>query len=461
MWELEWHESRELLGAALREIHDDHGLRAQTELLLAQGFSLIGDEPRLIAEHATRAAASAQTVGNDSMLAEALALRGRAEAQLGMDAIAVIDRALALEPTTVALSTIEQPSDYLAEVWDWHDELRAALTTLRRVARDAEERGEETSFAWTLGRTAMLLCALGEPDAALRDVERAYEFTAESHRPEKEAVMLGVMTSIEAYRGDDARARETAARALAATQTSGVGRPDRLVRSALGMLELSLGDAPAAHRQLEPLVARTRASEIGEPGAMRFMTDDVEALIGMGDLGSADELLSWYEGCAQSLNRQSAIAASARCRGLLAAARGDADAARALLAGAIDRHADVPLPLERARTVMALGVVERRLRRKRVARETLEDALSAFEGVGARLWAQCARDELNRIGGRRAQTDELTASERRVAELVGQGLSNSEVASQLFLSPKTVEFHLRNIFRKLGVRSRTELARRV
>jgi DNA-binding NarL/FixJ family response regulator len=105
--------------------------------------------------------------------------------------------------------------------------------------------------------------------------------------------------------------------------------------------------------------------------------------------------------------------------------------------------------------------VERRLQRKRVARETLEDALSAFEGIGAQLWAQCARDELNRIGGRRAQTDELTASERRVAELVGQGLSNSEVASQLFLSPKTVEFHLRNIFRKLGVRSRTELARRV
>ena len=72
--------------------------------------------------------------------------------------------------------------------------------------------------------------------------------------------MLGVMASIEAYRGDDARARWAAARALEVTRTSGVGRPDRLVRSALGMLELSLGDAPAAHRQLEPLVARTRAA---------------------------------------------------------------------------------------------------------------------------------------------------------------------------------------------------------
>jgi DNA-binding CsgD family transcriptional regulator len=227
------------------------------------------------------------------------------------------------------------------------------------------------------------------------------------------------------------------------------------------MLELSLGDAPAAHRQLEPLVTRTRAAGIGEPGAMRFVIDDVEALIGIGDLESADELLGWYEGCAQRLDRQCAIAASARCRGLLAAARGDAEAAHALLQGAIDRHAAVPLPLERARTLMARGVIERRLQRKRLARETLEEALSRFEDVGARLWAQRARDELERIGGRRAQTEELTASERRVAELVGQGLSNREVASQLFLSPKTVEFHLRNIFRKLGVRSRTELARRI
>ena len=273
--------------------------------------------------------------------------------------------------------------------------------------------------------------------------------------------MLGVIASIEAYRGDDARARLAAARALEVTRTSGVGRPDRLVRSALGMLELSLGDAQAAHRQLEPLVARTRAAAIGEPGAMRFVTDDVEALIGIGDLESADELLGWYEGCAQRLDRRSALASSARCRGLLASGRGDAEAAWALLADAIDRGADVALPLDRARTVMALGVVERRLQRKRAARETLEEALAAFEGVGARLWAQRVRDELQRIGGRRAESGELTAAERRVAELVGQGLSNREVASALFVSAKTVEFHLRNIFRKLGVRSRTELARRI
>ena len=462
LWGVDWRGSGEHLRAALGEIdEDDHALRAHAELQLAQMFQLIGDEPRSIAEHATRAAESAQAVGDDAVLAEALALRGRAEAQLGMDATRVIDRALALESTTVALSTIDRPSDDLAEVRDWHDELGAALTTLRGIVRDAEERGEEASVAWTLGRTAMLRCALGEPDTALRDATRAYDFTADSHRPQNEAVMLGVIASIEAYRGDDARARIAAARALEVAQTSGAGRPDRLVRSALGMLELSLGDAPAAHRQLEPLVARTRAAGIGEPGAMRFVSDEVEALISIGDLESADELLGWYEGCARRLDRQSALAASGRCRGLLASGSGDAQAACALLADTIDRYADVALPLDRARTVLALGVVERRLQRKRAARETLEEALSTFEGVGARLWAQHARDELGRIGGRRVQTGELTPAERRVAELVGQGLSNREVASALFLSAKTVEFHLRNIFRKLGVRSRTELARRI
>jgi hypothetical protein len=93
--------------------------------------------------------------------------------------------------------------------------------------------------AWTLGRTALLLCALGEPVAAARDAALAYEFTVESGRPENEAVILGVQASIEAYRGDPARTREQAARARALARTSGAGRIHRLVRSALGMLELA------------------------------------------------------------------------------------------------------------------------------------------------------------------------------------------------------------------------------
>ena len=118
-------------------------------------------------------------------------------------------------------------------------------------------------------------------------------------------------------------------------------------------------------------------------------------------------------------------------------------------------------PFERARTVLALGNDQRLAQRRRAARETLEEAVSRFEALGARLWAERARDELSRISGRRAASDELTESERRVAALAANGLSNKEIAATQFLSVSTVEAHLHHAFLKLGVRSRTQLARRL
>jgi DNA-binding CsgD family transcriptional regulator len=106
-----------------------------------------------------------------------------------------------------------------------------------------------------------------------------------------------------------------------------------------------------------------------------------------------------------------------------------------------------------------LGEVNRRAKQKRAAREALEHALALFEELGAVLWAERAREPLGRIGGRPPGADGLTPTEFKVAELVAQGLRNQEVAAAMFVTPKTVEFHLRNVFRKLGVRSRAELAR--
>jgi DNA-binding CsgD family transcriptional regulator len=119
------------------------------------------------------------------------------------------------------------------------------------------------------------------------------------------------------------------------------------------------------------------------------------------------------------------------------------------------------MPFERARTLLALGQTLRRAKQKRRARETLGDALTSFEHLGARLWSERARAELGRIGGRTAARDELTPTERRVAKLAGEGRSNREIAAELYVTQKTVEFHLRHVYAKLGVRSRTELARRL
>ncbi|MGH3040210.1 MAG: helix-turn-helix transcriptional regulator, partial [Gaiellaceae bacterium] len=150
-----------------------------------------------------------------------------------------------------------------------------------------------------------------------------------------------------------------------------------------------------------------------------------------------------------------------RCRGLLAAAHGHLDEACATLERALAEHDCVPMPFERARTLLALGSVQRRARQRRAARESLQRARAIFEELGAALWAERAGAELARIGGRTASPDRLTPAEQRIAELVGEGRANKEVAAELFVTVRTVESNLTRIYRKLGVRSRAELVRRL
>ncbi len=150
-------------------------------------------------------------------------------------------------------------------------------------------------------------------------------------------------------------------------------------------------------------------------------------------------------------------ATAARCRALLAAARADLDSALAHAEAALELHRDLPVPFERARTLIVLGSIQRRLKQKAAARGSLEEALTILDGIGARLWAERARAELARISGR-APTGGLTPTEERVADLVAEGLSNKQVAAELFVSVRTVEANLTRVYAKLGIRSRTELA---
>ena len=181
---------------------------------------------------------------------------------------------------------------------------------------------------------------------------------------------------------------------------------------ALGLLELSLGRFEIVDRLLGPLGARLEAGGVREPGSVRFVPDQIEALIALDRLEEAERLLAVLERQGTQLERASALAAAGRCRGLLAAAGGDLDGALASLQEALREHERVSMPFERARTLLALGATRRRARMKRPARETLEEALATFDELGARLWAEKARAELARIGGRPAATGELTETER-------------------------------------------------
>jgi DNA-binding CsgD family transcriptional regulator len=142
---------------------------------------------------------------------------------------------------------------------------------------------------------------------------------------------------------------------------------------------------------------------------------------------------------------------------MLAANDGDLPAAFEALTVALEVHERVQMPFERGRTLMIQGSIRRRDKQKKSARESLDEAISIFERLGARSWVVLGHAERARIGGRRL-VRELTAVERRVAKLAAAGRTNREIAATLFMSVRTVEGHLSHIYRKLGLRSRTELS---
>jgi DNA-binding CsgD family transcriptional regulator len=187
--------------------------------------------------------------------------------------------------------------------------------------------------------------------------------------------------------------------------------------------------------------------------------DAIEALIAAGELEQAHSYLGSYESLAQRSGSPWALAVAARYRGTLAAAHGKSDVAFAAFDRALAEHDRMPGDFERGRTLLALGSARRRARQQAAARAALQQAGELFAAVGARLWEARANEELGRIGGRRPHS-ELTTSEERVAGLAASGRANKEIAAELFMSVHTVEAHLSRVYRKLEIRSRTELAQR-
>ena len=228
----------------------------------------------------------------------------------------------------------------------------------------------------------------------------------------------------------------------------------------LGFLDLSLGDSRAAADRLAPLWPRLVELGYGEPSVFPVLPNAIHALLEVGDRPEAERLLEQLEERGRALDSAWALSQAARLRALVAAEEGRTDAALSLIDEALALHERMPVPFERGRTLLARGSILRRARRRREARETLRQALAIFEELETPLWVERTKEELARIGGRAASGD-LTASERRLAELVAAGRSNKEAAAALFVTPKTVETKLSRIYAKLGIHSRAELARRL
>ena len=458
MFEGERRRGVELLREALGRT-DDPSLRAVLEERLVTTLSVLREDVPDAWEQARQSVERAERLGDTAILVRALTALGFLGGVLGDPAaVAALERGRELE-SQVSLARIERPTFNLAAVRMWRGELDAARPLFEGIYEEATAAGDEGSLAWTADNLANVEFLAGRWDDALEWARRGDELAAQTGQRGQQAYARAVEALVLAHRGDATAARAAADEALDLSGDE-IAVGWMYARWALGVLELSFDDAAAAHRLLEPACAHVERERIGEPGTMRFLFDDVEALLALGETAAAERRLAYVEAHAQRLGRLFALAVAARCRGLLAAAAGDTDAALMLLEQALGRHEGDCVPFDRARTLHAYGATLRRALRRSEARAALTAAAEAFDELGAAAFAARARDELARIGGRAASGGELTHSERRIAELAAQGLSNREIATAAFVTPKTVEFHLRNVFRKLGVRSRAQLARR-
>jgi DNA-binding CsgD family transcriptional regulator/DNA polymerase III delta prime subunit len=455
-WRVAW----AVFEAARGEAGDDRVLRARVEQNLGYVWLFRGD---LAASerHARAALALAEELQEPRLLAEAFQAYPFVEFLLGRGFDEeMLDRGLALESHMegVFKGQVLRASFVVAQLLKYTDRLDESRRTFTELLGLAAAEGVETPIPQFRYHLAELECRAGNWETALEHARGSRAIAKRLH--------IGAMSSeghyavglVEAHLGRVDAAREAALEGLHWAETTGetfLLIPNLAV---LGFVELSLDRPAEADGYLSRAIELSETMGVREPAFFRIVPDEVEALVALGRLDEAEALLDPFEEAGKDLDRAWTIATGARCRALVLAARGDLEGASAAADAAVREHDRLPLLFELGRTLLVRGAVERRAKRKREARETLTKALEIFEGLGAALWADKTRAELARIGGRAASSLDLTPTEDRVAALVAAGGTNREVADALFVSIHTVEANLKRIYRKLGVRSRTELA---
>jgi DNA-binding CsgD family transcriptional regulator len=428
------------------------------ELLLIQGASEQG------LEHARAALAAAEQAGDPTILAIALSTVAWFETLTAVEPTpGLLEQAVFLEDAGLraGVSDTSSPSFALGMRLMFAGRLDEARARMGVTLDRAVSLGDEGAVSAALLHLAELEFRAGNWPLASRHAAEGYEHAEQMGREQDMSALLYASALVDAHLGRVREARVAAERGTALSESCGdeVFRLQHL--AVLGFLELSIGDAAAADTILRPLAARLASSGWREPSIYGELPNGIEALVELAELCEARRLLADLQDRVSRIESPWGEASAGRCEGLILAAEGDLAAALASLERALTVHERLPQPFDLARTLLVLGVIQRRARKRRDARETLERALAGFQGLGAALWAAKARAELARIGGRAPTRDDLTPAERRVAELVAEGKTNKEVAAILVVADRTVESALTQIYRKLAVRSRTELTRKL
>jgi len=456
-----FHDSADLFRAALAEVGDDPAARIEIERGLAWSIHETGDVAAA-ESHAHAALELAERLGEPGVLASALAdmaffqtIRGR-----GIPT-ALIERALELEDTEDEWRSILgriRPAWVHGMLLQWGGDLDAARSTLTALRDTVLAHGDEHSLGYVVMQLGRAECLAGNWELASHYAAESFEISVQTAQEEQRPFTLALRALVDSHLGRVAETRATTDEGLPLALQVGV-LPAHLEMLAIrGFLEHSLGDAREAHRFLGPLPCAVAEAGFGEPALFRFHGDAIETLLALGEHDAATALLAELDEQARATGGVWALTIASRCRALLSAAAGDTDAAYAAVDRAVELHEHLQEPFERGRTLLVRGTLQRRNRKKRPARESLTQALAVFDELGATLWSERARAELRRIGGRAPATPgALTPTEERVAALVTAGRTYREVADVLFISPKTVQWNLSKIYRKLGVRSRAEL----
>ncbi|WP_327667067.1 AAA family ATPase [Streptomyces sp. NBC_00485] len=334
-----------------------------------------------------------------------------------------------------------------------HAEAHEIATAAVAVCREQGISGWLPTTLHLLAEAELALGRFDQAHAHAAEGLRLADYYALTHRA---AHLRAVLATLAAVRGREEETRSLAEQALEYTRPRSVGRGTANALWALGLLELGLGRAQAALEHLE--AARQKA---GHPLLARFLLPDLaEAAVRAGHPERAKEPARRLADWAAAVSRPPVAAMAHRC----AALTGPDSEAEDHFAAAVRLHADGG-DFERARTELVYGEWLRRLRRNIDARDHLREALETFEKLGAKPWARRARAELQAAGETHdaagptdGRISRLSPQEREVVRLAATGATNREIATQLFLSPRTVGHHLYRAFPKLGISSRTELA---
>lgn len=460
-------------GAGPRHLDD---LERYRELALAE----CGDDPglraRVLAKRSANAAASAVSRIDQAEAWALEALPAARRAGPGVERLALYALAWARVMTGRSIDELcessraaSDASSYIAASPErvagqrlvWRGEVSRARSTLTRFLSLSDQRGERESYALQRLHLCELYLRIGEWDAA----ELLLDEWAESSdrelmfRPKYERCRA----LLAAGRGVSGEAEQWARRAIARADETGCRWDGLEALRALGIASLLENASATAVQSLRVVWRHTQREGVDEPGVFPVAPELVEALAALGELDEARAVTARLRELAERQAHPWGLATAERCSAIVRLADGGYDEEAAeMLAQAAVAYDELGLRFDAARSLLSLGRAQRRFKKWGSARRSLEQAAATFQAIGSPGWAEQAGSELERVGARRPRpSGELTPTERRTAELAASGLSNKEIARELFVTVHTVEVHLSRAYAKLGIHSRGQLASRL